>query len=155
VEYLENSWLVFAVSQYDFSVKRQQIAPKKVYSIDPGLARTAGFSFSPDTGRWLENVVFLELRRQTAHLHYLATPAGFEVDFYLPDRGQLVQVAQHLEHPATREREIRALADALKKVPARRALILADANEDGFKLGAMPVEVRSVAEWLAGASADR
>jgi hypothetical protein len=65
VEYLENSWLIFTVNVYDYSVKRQQIAPKKVYAIDTGLASAVGFAFSANTGRLLENQVFLALRRQT------------------------------------------------------------------------------------------
>ena len=35
IEYLENSWLIFTLNVYDFSVKRQQIAPKKVYALTP------------------------------------------------------------------------------------------------------------------------
>ena len=30
IDYMENSWLVFSLNRYDFSVKRQQIAPKKI-----------------------------------------------------------------------------------------------------------------------------
>lgn len=71
VEYLENSWLVFTTNVYDFSVKRQQVAPKKVYAIDTGLANAVGFSFSPNTGKLLENLVFLALRRRTSEVHYV------------------------------------------------------------------------------------
>lgn len=148
VDYMENSWLVFTVNLYDFSVKRQQIAPKKVYCIDTGLSHTVGFGFSPNTGKLLENLVFLALRRQTKEIYYYATPSGFEVDFYLPEKRQLIQVARNLENPATREREIRALSDALKGVKAESALILSDANENEFFLDGIKVEIRSIAEWL-------
>jgi len=150
IDYMENSWLVFTLNLYDFSVKRQQIAPKKVYCIDTGLSNAIGFGFSPNTGKLLENLVFLELRRQTKEIYYYATPGGFEVDFYLPEKRQLIQVAHHLENAATREREIRALSDALTGVKAESALILSDANEDGFELGGVRVEICSVAEWLLG-----
>ena len=30
IDYLESSWLVFSVNQYSYSIKRQQIAPKKI-----------------------------------------------------------------------------------------------------------------------------
>ena len=56
---MENSWLIFTLNLYDFSVKRQQIAPKKVYCVDTGLAHSVGFSFTPNTGKLLENLVFL------------------------------------------------------------------------------------------------
>lgn len=150
IDYMENSWLLFTVNLYDFSVKRQQIASKKVYAIDTGLANTVGFGFSPNTGKLLENLVFLALRRQTKEIYYYATPGGFEVDFYLPETRQLIQVARNMENPATREREIRALRDATTGIKVESALILSDANEDDFDLGGVRVEVRSVAEWLLG-----
>ena len=148
IGYMENSWLIFTLNLYDFSVKRQQIAPKKIYCMDTGLASSVGFSFSPNTGKLLENLVFLTLRRQTQAIYYFTTPAGYEVDFYLPEKKQLIQVAQHLENPATRERELRALEDALQVLDARSALILSDANEPGFTLRGIPVEIQSCAEWM-------
>lgn len=148
IEYMENSWLIFTLNLYDFSVKRQQIAPKKVYCIDTGLAHSVGFSFSPNTGKLLENLVFLALRRQTPELYYYTTPAGYEVDFYLPEKRQLIQVAQHLANPTVREREVRSLADAVKSVPAQSALILTDAGEPGFDVNGIQVEVAAVADWL-------
>ena len=148
VDYMENSWLLFTVNLYDFSVKRQQIAPKKVFCIDTGLAATIGFNFSPNTGKLLENLAFLALRRQTRELYYYTTPAGFEVDFYLPEQRQLIQVAQNLENPSTREREIHALEDGIKGVGATSALILADTNEAGIEIKGVPVEIHSMSEWL-------
>lgn len=148
IEYMENSWLVFSLTLYDFSVKRQQIASKKVFCIDTGLSNTVGFAFSPNTGKLLENLVFLALRRQTREIYYYTTPAGFEVDFYLPEKRQLIQVAQHLENPSTRNREVRAVEDAIRELDARSALILSDANESGSEIHGVPVEVQSCAEWL-------
>ncbi len=84
IEYLENSWLTFTMNVYDYSVKRQQIAAKKIYSIDTGLINAIGFSFSPNTGKLMENTAFLALRRKTHEIYYYTTPAGYEVDFYLP-----------------------------------------------------------------------
>lgn len=148
IDYMENSWLIFTLNLYDFSVKRQQIAPKKIFCIDTGLSNTVGFNFSPNTGKLLENLVFLTLRRQTREIYYYTTPAGYEVDFYLPEKRQLIQVAQHLENPSTREREVRALEDAVKRVNAQSALILSDTNEEGFEINNIPVVIRSVAEWM-------
>lgn len=149
VEHLENSWLIFTVNVYDFSVKRQQIAPKKVYAIDTGLANAVGFFFSPNTGKLLENLVFLALRRQTPEVYYYYTsPGGYEIDFYLPRTGELIQVSQNLAQPATREREIRALSDALRGLGLTRGLILTDANAAPIETDGLTLEVRSVVEWL-------
>jgi len=148
IGYMENSWLIFPVNQYDFSVKRQQIAPKKVFCIDTGLANAVGFNFSPNTGKLLENLVFLALRRQTRDLYYYTTPNGYEVDFYLPEHRMLVQVSQHIENLPTRQRELRALEDALRKLEAKSILLLTDAKENPIDLNGVPVRIESISEWL-------
>ncbi len=149
IDYMENSWLIFTVNRYDYSIKRQQIAPKKVYCIDTGLSNIVGFSFSPNTGKLLENLVFLSLRGETKEIYYYASPKGYEVDFYLPDTHQLIQVAQNLTNVKVREREIRALQDAIQNIKkVNKVLILSDANEDSFQINHVTVEIRSIAEWL-------
>jgi hypothetical protein len=40
-----------SLNLYGFSVKRQQIAPRKMCCIDTGLSNAVGFSFSPNTNR--------------------------------------------------------------------------------------------------------
>lgn len=148
IGYMENSWLLFTLNVYDYSVKRQQIAPKKIYCIDTGLVNAVGFGFSPNTGKLLENLIFLALRRNTKDIYYCASPGGYEVDFYLPEKAQLIQVAQNLNQPATREREVRSLEAAIQSLKAQSALILTDANEDAFEINGVPVEIRSAAQWL-------
>ena len=148
ISYLENSWLVFTLNLYDFSVKRQQIAPKKVYGIDTGLLNTIGFQFSPNTGKFLENLVFLALRRQTGEIYYYTSPEGYEVDFYLPEKRQLIQVTQHMEHPETRAREFRGIEAAAQHLRIEHTLILSEKNEEPKGMGEISVEIRSIAEWL-------
>jgi hypothetical protein len=148
IDYLQDSWLLFAITLYDFSVKRQQIAPKKIYCIDTGLANTVGFNFSPNTGKLLENAVYLALRQRTKEIYYYTTPGDYEVDFYLPDQQTLIQVSQHLSNAVTREREMRALADALKVLKAKQAIILTDANESDGSINGVPLQIVSAAEWL-------
>jgi predicted AAA+ superfamily ATPase len=148
IEYLENSWLVFMVNLYDFSVKRQQIAPKKIYAIDLGLVNAVGFQFSPNTGKMLENLVFLALRRQTDQIYYYLSPDNYEVDFYLPERRQAIQITKHMNNPSTREREFRAIEAAVGQIRIENALILSEINEEQQVIAGVPVEVRSIAEWL-------
>jgi hypothetical protein len=148
IEYLENSWLFFTLNVYDYSVKRQQIAAKKVYSIDTGLAGAVGFSFSANTGKLMENLVFLSLRRVTKEIHYYTTPAGYEVDFYLPESRQLIQVVQNMDQPATRAREMRAMFDALRSLKVSRGLILSDQSAEPVEENGLTVEICPLTEWL-------
>jgi predicted AAA+ superfamily ATPase len=148
IEYMENSWLIFTLNLFAYSVKRQQIAPKKVYCIDTGMVNSVGFHFSPNSGKLLENLVFLTLRQQTKEVFYFVTPGGYEVDFYLPERRQLIQVSSRLENSSTREREIRAIEDTIKEMRIENALILSDANEKEISVGGVSVTVQSITEWL-------
>jgi len=153
-EYLENSWLIFTLNVYDYSVKRQQIAPKKVFCIDTGLASAIGFGFSPNSGKLLENLVFLGMRRKTHEIYYYTTQAGYEVDFYLPESRLLIQVAQNFDHTATREREVRAITEAMRTLRGSRGLILADTNAQPVIENGLTIEIRSIAEWLLSPSPD-
>ncbi len=150
IEYLENSWLIFPVNLYDYSLKRQQIAAKKIYLIDTGMSKTVGFHFSPNSGKMLENLVFLALRRQTKDIYYLMTPGGYEIDFYLPEHKQIIQVTNHLSDPDTRKREMRALQDAIASIKVDRALVIADKPEDDMEFNGVPVTITSAAEWMLG-----
>ncbi len=155
IDYLENSWLLFTLNVYDYSVKRQQIAAKKVYGIDTGLLNAIGFAFSPNSGKQLENLVFLALRRQTKELYYYVSPGGYEVNFYLPETRQLIQVAQNLAQPDTRKREFRALTDAMQGLNLTQGIILADANEPPIKSNGATISISSTVEWLIHQEAGR
>lgn len=148
ISYLENSWLIFTINIYDFSVKRQQIAPKKIYGIDLGLINAIGFQFSPNTGKLLENLVYLALRRRHNQIYYYTSPENYELDFYLPDLRQLIQVTQHMNDPGTRQRELRAIDAAIQNIKVEQALILCENNEEQQVVGGIPVRTRSIAEWL-------
>jgi predicted AAA+ superfamily ATPase len=148
VDYLENSWLIFTLNVYDYSVKRQQIAAKKVYTIDTGLSNAVGFAFSANTGKQLENLVFLALRRKTSDIYYYTTQAGYEVDFYLHESHQLIQVVQTMDNPATREREIRAMLDAMRTLNLSSGLLLTDSNTEAVIENGCEITIRSLAEWL-------
>ena len=148
IDYLENSWLIFTINVYDYSVKRQQIAPKKVYVIDTGLANAVGFTFSPNRVRLLENQVFLALRCQSREIYYYRSPDDYEVDFFVPATRQLIQVTQSLAAPAVRQREVRALTTAMQSLDIDHAVILTDAGADPITLEGKTIEIRSVAQWL-------
>ena len=62
VSHFEDSYLLFTVPKFDYSLKKQLINPKKVYSIDNGLSNVNSASFSADKGKMLENMVYVNLR---------------------------------------------------------------------------------------------
>ncbi|HEY4505685.1 MAG TPA: ATP-binding protein [Candidatus Paceibacterota bacterium] len=149
VDYLENSWLFFVVNKYAYSVKEQQIAAKKIYGIDTGLIQSVGFSFSQNKGKLMENMVFLQLRRKYLDVYYYKTTEDYEVDFFLPSEGSLIQVAQHFDLEETRERELRALVNAAKEQKRTKKLVIVTESEKS-ELGreGLQIQVVPLYEWL-------
>ena len=61
ITYLSGAYLFFELLRFDYSVKKQLNSPRKIYSIDTAFSILGGFSLSPNKGRLLENIVFIEL----------------------------------------------------------------------------------------------
>ncbi|MBI3955732.1 ATP-binding protein [Candidatus Gottesmanbacteria bacterium] len=149
VDFLTSAWLFFVVNCYSPSVKKQQIAPKKVYCVDTGLVSTVAFSASANRGPLLENLVFLELKRRVGELYYYKTANNREVDFYAPNTRLLVQVCQSMTQQKTAEREITALQEALEETGIHRGIILTeDFTEESVKKTSHTIDIVPITKWL-------
>jgi len=147
--YLENSYLCFFLNRYALSVKAQLRSPKKVYFIDHALAKTLGFSFSDDYGRMLENITFIELKRRYKSIYY--HKGEKECDFIIHENAKIIkaiQVCQTLTDPATKQREIEGLIDALEAYTLDEGYILTeneqqeltiDINNKEYKIHVIPL----------------
>lgn len=150
IDYLENSWLFFVVNKFAASVKEQQIAPKKIYGIDSGLIQSIGFSFSGNTGRLMENLVFLQLRRKYGNnIFYYKTKNDHEVDFYLPKHGLMVQVCDSFDDKQVKIREIRALLEAKQERKTVDKLIIITRRDQGiFVKDNLKIQLIPLYNWL-------
>ncbi|MFH1673965.1 MAG: ATP-binding protein [Pseudomonadota bacterium] len=156
VEYLENAYLIFRVPLFDWSLKRQQVNPKKVYAIDTGLSHIVSFRVGQKTGDRLENLVFLELLRQGKEIYYYKTTGNLEVDFVVKHDEQitqLIQVSAAIDDQKTKAREIKALIKASNELSHGQAaeliLLVPDVNETVEHDG-KEVHIRDVKGWLLG-----
>ena len=150
-DFLENSYLVFLVSRFSYSLKQQFVAQKKIYCIDNGLADAVAFQFSKNKGKFLENLVFLALRRRFPDIYYYKTSNNLEVDFLVKAGSKelrLIQVADRLDDAKTRQRETAALLKAMEELRLKKALILTDDGEEDIRCGDKAIAVRSVYKWL-------
>jgi len=150
-DFLENSFLVSLVNRFSYSLKQQFVANKKIYCIDNGLAESIAFQFSKNKGKFLENLVFLELKRRPPEIYYYKTANSLEVDF-LTKNGKkdisLVQVADNLDNEKTRQREIDALTYAMDELKLKKALILTEDTEEEIKLKGKAILVQPIYKWL-------
>jgi len=151
VEYFKDSFLIFDLPQFSFSLKKQQKAFKKFYAIDVALAKNASFKFSEDKGRVLENAVFLELKREGQDLYYYKTNDNLEVDFLLRKNGkneELIQVPWSIEDRDVREREIKSLFSAMEELKMKKGTILTYGESDIIKKGGNEITVKPVYRWM-------
>lgn len=151
VGHLEASWLYFTINIYSRSVKQQQIAPKKIYCIDNGIVNQVAFRSSDDTGWFLENAVFLQLRRRHQEIFYAKNADGSEVDFLIRKGTkpvQLVQVAATLHHDTTRKREVSALCRAMEQYGITEGTIVTLDEQDELHDGKRRIYVVPAAEWF-------
>ncbi|MCK5660995.1 MAG: ATP-binding protein [Methanosarcinales archaeon] len=145
--YLENSYLIFSIPRYDYSIKKQIYSHKKVYVIDQGLINLISFKFSKDHGKLLENIVFLELRRRHSDIYYHRDK--HECDFIVMENGHItdaIQVTASLNGNSKREYD--GLLEALDKYGLDEGLILTDDEEFEDIKGDKKIIVMPIWKWL-------
>lgn len=146
--YLENSYLTFLISRFNYSLKKQIRSPKKVYIIDNALATYLGFRFSKDYGRLLENLVFLELKRRNKEIYYFSEE--HECDFIIKEgllSVEAIQVCFDLNKD-NRDREINGLIESMQKLKLKTGLILTYEQEEEFEVNGKRIIVKPIWKWL-------
>lgn len=133
--YLENSFLCFSLNRFSYSVKEQISYARKIYFIDQALVEAVGFKFTEDFGRLLENIVFLELTRRDKDIYF--HKAKQECDFLIRNGYKIVtaiQVCATLKNPATREREINGLLEAMLVHGLENGVIITEDEVDTLEI---------------------
>jgi len=147
-DYVENSFLIFLVAKFDYSLKKQIYANKKMYIIDNALAIHLGFRLSDNFGCLLENLVFIELKRRKKEIYY--TTNKQECDFVLKE-GTKITTALQVCYELTaknKEREVQGLLQALRQFHLPIGIILTYDQEEEFKEEHKLIQVIPVWKWL-------
>lgn len=133
--YLAMSYLCFTVPRFSHSISKQQLSNKKCYFIDHGMARQLGFRSTEDTGRLLENLVYIELKRRGGEIYFHKEQK--ECDFLIRKQGKIteaVQVCFDLNDTQTRQREINGLVEAMRMHQLSTGIILTESQEEFVEL---------------------
>lgn len=148
--HLEQSYLLAFIPMFDYSLKKQNINPRKVYAIDTGLVEMSTPSFTKDTGRKLENLVFLALRRKYKEIYYYSR--GGECDFLIMDKGLIVSAIQVCLELTSDNllRETTGLFEAMKAFNLQEGTIITLAQNDHFIKDGMKVKVIPFHELVLG-----
>ncbi|RLI65856.1 MAG: ATP-binding protein [Promethearchaeia archaeon] len=145
VGYLIETNFIFLLPYFSYSVKQQQVNPKKVYCIDNGLRNNVAFSFSKDEGRLAENLVFLYLVKKYKEVFYWKSKNEIDFVVLLPKNGvKLINVSYSDEELS--QREFKGFEEFKKKFPDKKyeALIITK-NKEGYR---NQVKFKPLWEWV-------
>jgi predicted AAA+ superfamily ATPase len=155
-EFLADAYLLFLLKRFSFKVREQDKSPKKVYSIDTGLANTVGFRFSENLGRLAENIVFLELKRKAQNIpnfeiFYWKDEYHKEVDFVIKEGlkvTQLIQVCFNIFDEKTKRREIGALIKAMNEFELNEGIVITEDFESEQEIEGKRILFLPLWKWL-------
>lgn len=160
LDYFVDAFLLFTIPIFDRSLRVREANPKKVYAIDPGLAFAVSPAGVSNLGARLENAVYLELRRRLrgtrdGAISYYSTDAGAEVDFIVGDTEtghatQLLQVCADMSKTSTREREIRALVDAMRETGLSESTIVTLYDPEDVTVDSGVIHIVPAWAWMLG-----
>jgi len=148
LSYYEQSYLFFYLRKFDYSVKKQIMNPKKVYTIDTAISNRLGFRFSENKGRILENLIFIELRRRGKEVFYFSgknecdflTKKGLQID-------EAIQVVWHI-NKLNIQREIKGLEEAMKEYDLPHGTLITAETENAELVSNKNIKVVPAWKWL-------
>lgn len=155
--YLSESYLFVVLPKYSVKIKTQQKSPDKFYVIDNGFIKARSFEISPNHGRLLENVVFVELLRRQfkpgLDLFYYHTRNKREVDF-ICRRGHkvetIIQVCYDITDKNTLKREISAFNEASEELTCNNLLMITWDKEGVIEYRKSNIRLVKAWKWLCG-----
>jgi hypothetical protein len=147
--YFNDAFLIHEAQLYTRSERARRVNPRKIYITDSGLHYAYAFRNTDNWGMLLENIVFMQLRRNGIRPAYYLTERGREVDFIVEGGGapkpSLLQVCWSLGDHETKNREINALRDAMSELKIERGTIITWLDEKAPENG---VEIVPAWKWL-------
>jgi predicted AAA+ superfamily ATPase len=145
----ENSYLIYTLTKYDASVKKQLANPKKIYCLDTGLVNSISFRFSENKGRLIENLVYMSLIKEKKEIYYHRE--NYECDFIIKEGMKIkhaVQVTLSLKDETSRKREIRGLVEAMDAYNLKEGLIITEKEAEIISLDKKKIVIKPIYEWL-------
>jgi len=148
ISWFEDSYLLFTVPKFSWSLKSVAINPKKVYVIDTGFGDANSLSYSNDIGRLFENAVYLQLRRTYKELYYFREKG--ECDFVVKEKNKVtyaIQVCTELSQENL-PREVNGLVEALAFFDLEEGIIITMNQEDEIIQAEKKIHVIPAWKWF-------
>jgi len=153
--YLTEAYLIFSLKRYSTKVGTRLRASKKTYVVDNGFVTAKAVQHSPNTGKLMENLVFIELVKRgnqpNRELFYYKTRNDREIDFVLKKGYQvveLIQVCYDMTDPDVEQREVKALVEAGKELNVFKLTMLTWNDKRTVKKDNLVIQFQPFWEWL-------
>lgn len=149
LEHLESVYLFFFVNHFSYSMKAQLTYPRKVYCVDTGMKSAVSFSFSKDSGHFMENLVYLKLR-QMGEVYYWKDRDA-DIDFVLKQGktvSHLIQSCYDIEDRKTRKRETKSLLKAMEHFKMKEGAIITWDREEVEHIDDKTIHYIPLWKWL-------
>jgi predicted AAA+ superfamily ATPase len=147
--YFKDSYLLDFLPMFSYSLKTQTRNLKKIYAVDMGIYSQNSTTFSDNSGRRLENTVYLHLRRQFKELYYFKEKN--ECDFVAMEHGnvkQLVQVCYFVDN-MNFKREYEGLKEAMNYFGVKTGVIVTFNQQDRFEENGLTIQLIPAHRYLS------
>jgi predicted AAA+ superfamily ATPase len=157
LDYLKETYLFFFLNKFSFKPIEIEKSNKKIYCIDTGIINSVAIRFSENKGKFLENLVAIELLRRKSYwfnnweIYYFKDYQQNEVDFLIKENleiKQLIQVTYASSKDEIERREIKSLIKASELLKCKDLLIITWDYEDEIKENNKVIKCIPLWKWL-------
>ena len=154
--YLKEAFLLIGVNRFSYKSK-DRVRNEKVYVVDTAFVTERKDNFSLENIGWkLENIVCVELLRRYKPAYcdvFYYKDASSQVDFVIAKDSnvqELIQVSYDISTEKTRNREIRGLKNAAKKLNCNNLTLVTFEAHETIEEDGCTINVIPATEWLLG-----
>lgn len=148
VSFIESAFLIQQVSKYDHSLSKQMANAKKVYFVDNSICNKLALNVSENSGRLLENLVYVALRRKHQQIFYYLNKN--ECDFVVKEGTKITACYQvcYALNENNKERELKGALKCATELGLNKAIILTSEQENKLKLEGVEIHIIPIWKWL-------
>lgn len=146
LDYFQRAYLFFESKYFSYKTKETQDIQRarKIYVVDNGLRNLNIPLFRPDLGQCAENVVYMELRKQNAAIHYWKGKK--ELDFVTMNPNLSFYNVSYTDSP--HDREVAGLIEGLQEFNLAKGVVLTKNYYNTRKVEGKTIEFVPLWVWL-------
>lgn len=146
LEYFYKSYLLFESRHFSYKTKETHDVrrPIKIYVVDNGIRNFNTLNLRPDLGQCAENIVYMELAKNNAAIHYWKRKK--EVDFVVFNPHLSFVNISYTDQP--HEREVEGMLEGLQEFHLDKGMVLTKNYFDTKKIDEKTIEFVPLWAWL-------